>query len=445
MFKTSFFKNASILFSGSVISQLVSFAIIPILTRFYSPEEFGDLTLFTTIIMVVGAFLTMRYSLAIVLESDSTKAMNLVVLSFIINLSICIVLFLIIVLFKKQISDLFNINTNALWLYLIPPVCFVSGLIETITYWLNGKQQYKKISTNRMITSSLSGIYKLGHPFIKLFSGNGMIIGHTFGLLAGLFHALTSLISVSYRIRREDIQMSEIKGVARKYKNFAFYSTPAGLLNMLGNHIPVFLISVLIGSEMNGYFGNAYKLAYLPLGIVSYSIGQVFYERLSKLKERTAVSISFSFDIFKKMFSFALFPIAMLTVFGDLIVTHILGEKWQMTGTFVQILLPFYFALYLNSPFAAAFEVFGKQKSEMFFSLLFLVTNTASLLIGYFVFNGIVSAIMFFAISGFISRFFMTRYLFKLIGRNITLDYLKGSVIFGITIGILWLIKYLLF
>ena len=79
----SFIKNVAKLTAGTTVSQILNIALMPIITRMFLPEAFGDLAVFTSITIMLGSIITLRYELAIVLPKEESKAVNL--------LSLCLI------------------------------------------------------------------------------------------------------------------------------------------------------------------------------------------------------------------------------------------------------------------------------------------------------------------------------------------------------------------
>ena len=77
--KSLFRKNFFTLFKGSFISQLIPLAISPFLTRLYTPEDFGVLSLFVAITSILGSVINGRYEQALMLVNDKRK-INLITL-----------------------------------------------------------------------------------------------------------------------------------------------------------------------------------------------------------------------------------------------------------------------------------------------------------------------------------------------------------------------------
>ena len=50
----SFFRSIATLMSGTIIAQVISFAISPLMTRLYSEEQIGEYTLLLTAVTMFG-------------------------------------------------------------------------------------------------------------------------------------------------------------------------------------------------------------------------------------------------------------------------------------------------------------------------------------------------------------------------------------------------------
>jgi len=79
--KQSFTKAVLTLITGSSIAQLVSFAVSPLLTRLYAPEDFGVFQIFSSISGIAGVIATGRLEMAIMLPKERQNAINIFILS----------------------------------------------------------------------------------------------------------------------------------------------------------------------------------------------------------------------------------------------------------------------------------------------------------------------------------------------------------------------------
>jgi O-antigen/teichoic acid export membrane protein len=114
--KSEFTRNVLTLMTGTTIAQAIPIAISPILTRIYTPEDFGIFALFIAISSIVGSIVNGRYELAIMLPKKDEDAINILVLGLIITSFISLLLLILIILFN---DDLVIFNTGSSFFYWI--------------------------------------------------------------------------------------------------------------------------------------------------------------------------------------------------------------------------------------------------------------------------------------------------------------------------------------
>src|ERR1700738_4276204 len=73
-----FLRNVAIMLTGSVAGQLVSVLLSPILTRIYSPQQFGILSVYMAILTMLVVVASLRYEIALTLATSEEEAINLV-------------------------------------------------------------------------------------------------------------------------------------------------------------------------------------------------------------------------------------------------------------------------------------------------------------------------------------------------------------------------------
>src|SRR5690554_3967234 len=86
----TFYKNIAIVASGNITARLITILLTPVITRLYSPADYGIYNVFMSVIGITGALATLRYSVTIPVARDEKLADNLLKLCFIITLSISI-------------------------------------------------------------------------------------------------------------------------------------------------------------------------------------------------------------------------------------------------------------------------------------------------------------------------------------------------------------------
>ena len=68
--QSEFSRNVLTLVTGTTLAQAIPVLISPILTRLYSPEDFGVYAIYFSVLMITSVVATGKYEMAIVLPKD---------------------------------------------------------------------------------------------------------------------------------------------------------------------------------------------------------------------------------------------------------------------------------------------------------------------------------------------------------------------------------------
>jgi lipopolysaccharide exporter len=427
LFKTDFFKSAGTLFSGSLIAQAVSFGALYFLADLYDPYQFGTLETFVKLASIGTVVSGLRYELGIVAVDQEKEAQEITRLSLCLTFIFSFGLFIIMLLFKQPIADLLKIESPST-LYFVPLAIIMMGSTETLVLWGNRIKKYKEISANRIAGSASGTVYKLLHPSLEI-AGNGLIIGQLLSALVALIH-----IAIKFPVKIFATSRDQLVALVKKHKSFAIYSTPGALLNVLATSMPFFMLAAFDGQGATGHLGMAYKLTYLPMSMVGMALGQVFFERNARLKKDKTETAAISHQLFNTMFWTALIPVVILSVWADELVPYFLGAKWTEAGIFIQLTIPFYFAMYLTTSFSSAFVTYDKLKVQLVYNLCFLLITSGALYAAYSLGLSTRVALAWFCIAGVILRIGILNYFFYLFGKNLITKTIFAILITGILI-----------
>ena len=379
----SFVANVLTLMTGTTIAQAIPIAIAPILTRIYTPEDFGILALYMAIVSMIAIISTGRYELAVMLPEKDEDAFNIVALSIGIAFFISMITLIVIWLFNAKIIKLLGSTEISNWLYFIPISIFLTGIYQAFNYWLNRKKHYKSLAISRISKSVTTGSANLWFGFSGF--GAGGLIG---GSLIGQGIATTFL---SWQIWRDDydkkqfISKKKMRENAGKYKDFPKINSFHALIDVLQSSGVILLISTFFGVLILGYYSFTIRILKTPLGLIGSSVSQVFYRKatetynsngdLQLLIKKTIIRLSLiALPIFVLLFFFA--PDIFSLVFG---------KKWREAGVYAQILTPWIFLNFIVSPISQIPIIVKKQKAIFFISLIGNSLIILSILFGVYI------------------------------------------------------------
>ena len=130
--KSEFSSNVLTLMTGTTIAQAIPIAISPILTRIYTPEDFGMFALYMSMATIISVIATGRYELAIILPEKDEDAINIMMLSIGITFLVSLITLLIIFIFNAQITLLFGNPNISQWLYFVPLTIVLTGVYQAL-------------------------------------------------------------------------------------------------------------------------------------------------------------------------------------------------------------------------------------------------------------------------------------------------------------------------
>lgn len=372
-------RNSARLLSANIVAQAIGLLVYPILTRIYSPDDFGLLNLFLSIGGVLVLLSTADYQNAIVLPKQDKSARAIVQVCIALLLSM-VVLLLLTIPFSRPIASLFKAPDLARWWWLMPLYVLALGGWQIVRNYLLRHKAFNDLSGYQYSQSLLSTGGKLVFGATGFLSG-GLITASVLGPL------LSFCISISVAWKKVFHKLLHIdKGQctleARNYHNFPRYSLPRTIVNYLSGNLPVLMLTPVFGLTEMGFFGLALTLSFIPINMIVQSIYQVLYQRTAQLvNDRQRIGrLLFAYAaqsaiVLVPFFAVLYFVLPWLTGW-------LLGTEWCVSGEYIRLMLPWLLMTGIVSPISFLTDVFAKQKQLFVIELLYLFARIGALALG---------------------------------------------------------------
>lgn len=354
------------LVKGSLLAQIIIICTSPITTRLYTPEEFGVYSLLLTVVTIAGPIICGKFETALVTENEKESIYATFTLSIIFNIFISIgtiFLYIIYLLFRSE-------TINFLHLLVLFLILLLTGLSNILISFNTRFQNYKLISSVYLLrtgfqnsTLILFGLLKLGIM--------GMIVSQLIGVIVGV-EKLSRKVNVK---RVLQVNSGMLKKVFIKNKDLLLYTVPAQLINSTSYSILNFFISALYGNVIFGFYSLSFRILGIPLTIVSQNVSKVFFQK--------AVDEKRDFGTFNNSLKSTTLLLICLAVpmtlffifFGQVIFEVVFGKGWAISGEFVQYLAVMFGIRLIVSSLTPAFLIAKKQRLELWFQSVFLMTS----------------------------------------------------------------------
>ncbi len=392
---STYIKQIATLMSGTLFSQAIMLLIIPVLTRIYTPAEFGVYSLFFSVAMIVGLVSSLKYDQAIMLPKSDKDANALMFLSLAITLLVSILLLLIIVLFYPFWMEHFSKLRG--YIYFIPLSVLIIGFLQVFNAYSTRNELYKKSMLSQMINATTTvSTQSVGR---YLFGLNTLIGGKILGDLFALIFLIYSHIKAN-TIHLNALSKRRLVLNLKKYDDFPKYQSLTVFINTLSQNVPVILFMSLFSAEVAGFYSLMVRALQTPVLLVGGSTREVFYQKASKLY---AEGRNF-YELYKKttltLIKLFIVPLIMIALFGEEIFSFIFGEKWVVSGEIARVSIFWFLFAFINPPSTVSYNILGLQKIQLRFQLVLIVLRVLAIYGGYYFYDSFMASIIFYAIVG---------------------------------------------
>ena len=375
-----FFRGALMIVLGTGAAQLITVLSQPIVTRLYTPSDFGVLSVATSILSVLVSITCLRYEFAIPLPADNVEAANVVGLSLIVNVAMSLLTVVAVLLFGDWVLGLFHAEALRPYILLFALAQLGGGVTSTFINWAVRAKDYSGIAVNQLYQSITLVAVQIGFGLIR-FGAPGLVLGAVAGNVAGS----SRLARASYRAEPEAFRKITVEGMrtaAIRYRRFPIFSSGSALLGSVGLRAPLLLLVAFYGTGVGGQYALAERLLYLPLTLVAGGVGHVFIAQAARLAREES-------DALRKLFirttgilaALALGPAILIAILSPILFVPIFGTQWDQSGRFVATLVPMFYLAFVVTSTGDILYILERQRLHLVREILRLSGLGGSVLV----------------------------------------------------------------
>jgi len=379
--RSTFARNVITLMTGTTLAQAIPVIISPVLTRMYSPEEFGVFAFYLALVSVLAVLATGRYELAILVPREEREAAAVTVLA----LGVCsvasVLLFIVVGLFGPEVAALFNMQGHYQVLYWVPLSVFLMAAYQGLNYWCNRHSYYRQMSMARMSQS-------LGMSAAQVGAGStgagafGLVGGALIGHFSAFFFLLVHVLRRD-RERFRGLDVATLVSTARRFVDFPKFLIAAHSLNMASFQAPIIFLGAIFGSVVSGFFMLTQRVIGAPMSIVAGAIGDVFRQEASRCYLENGECKAVYVKTFKRLLILAVLAFPVFFVIAPDVFAMVFGQDWRVSGDYARILTPMFFMQFITSPLSSMFVLAQKQRMDLVWQFFLFVSVTSSFLLAY--------------------------------------------------------------
>ena len=341
-----FARGVMTLVLGTGLAQVIVIATSPILTRLYSPSDYGIFAVAASIISILITITCLRYEYAIPLPKDEDTAANVLALSLLAHAVMCVAAGALLWLIAPWLFAPFGATVLVPFVWVISLAQIGGGIVSALTNWAVRTKTYSDIAGSRLMQSVTLVAVQAGLGAAGAGSV-GLLVGDAAGRISGSSGLVLS-VRRSHPSAFRRVSRAGINAAARRYRRFPILSTGSALLTSLSLQVPLLLLVSLYGTETGGQFVLAARVCAIPLTLIADAVGQVFVaESAGLVRDNPAQLRGLYSRTTRTLATAALGPALLGMLLAPLLVGPVFGAEWAQAGLFVAVLIPSFYVAFV--------------------------------------------------------------------------------------------------
>ncbi len=404
---SSLARNSALVAKGIFGGQIITLAFTPMLTRLYEPEAFGVFAAFIALLNLITPLSSLGYANAIVMARTQDAALAVARLSLLCGILVAFLTTTFVFMFNSQLLSWIGIGTAPGLLYLAPASLLVMALISIANQLAIREGLYKDRAAANIGSTMLMNIGKLSGGFL---APSGLML-----IIVSLLGSSLYCLMLFKRLARQDAlkakrwwETSDIRAVAREYRQFAFYRMPLGVIVAASVGLPIILLTKLFGSESAGQYSIIAVVLSGPALLIGQSVSEAFLPEITRMlhKDRArAAGMVWRATMAMCAIAAPLFGIIVLG--GSAVFPFVMGPEWGKAGEFSSWVAIDLAGALISRPAIASIPALNKQGHWLIIQIVITALLVSAFYLGAELGDDVM-AIKIFSIFNFIGYLALT-------------------------------------
>ncbi len=365
-------RKVSILLLGSVLAQALPLCALPLLSRLYSPDLFGQFGIFMAASSILASLANLKYDHGVLLARNAVVAFHVFALCFICTATLAGLLGLVILSAPDAwfASKWFAVDRSyAAWL---PVTLLLAGLSQALTSMLFRGEQFAVVAKVRIGQALISTVTSLVLGF-WMPTGMALVASSISGQVLGIVILLLQRDRCKPFIT--PLRWSLLVRSAVLYQRFPIFTAPSDMLNSLGANLPMLFIGSTYGLVTAGAFTLAQRTLGMPLMLIGSAFSDAYRQSSVKSLNLEGCYWNITVHTLRTLCLIAFMPAIASVIFAPLLFPLIFGAQWALTGVVVQMLTLPYFLRLVVSPLTYNYYLANRHSEDLILQCLSFVAT----------------------------------------------------------------------
>jgi len=333
--QTALRKNVIVLFLGTVLGQALPLLASPILTRLFTPGQFGTLGVFSAISMSLIPMATLRYEFALLLARSEEEVADAIASIATTILAATLIAFALVAVLP--FDRLFQDTGFEQLKFLLPIALLCISVYQLLVYEATRQARFEPVARTKLVQGAAAPGTQIALGLAGAGS-LGLVIGFLVGQAAGSLLLTRRLILPQLAAIRA-VTRERIVAFLRRHVRFPLLSSWSGMLQEAGNnYLAIVLVTILYGPHIGGFLFLADRIVGRPLLIVTTSMLQASASEFSVMVGNRVGDIERHFKrVVGVQFLMAIAWCGAVALLMPFVVTPLFGESWTAAIPYIQL------------------------------------------------------------------------------------------------------------
>lgn len=353
--------------TGTLIAQIMSFFLLPLVTRIYTPEEYGKLSLFLALSLVLIPIGTLKFDVILVVLETEKEAKDLLTIGILTSTVISIISGPAIYIYLRLFGNVSNSNALVQSL-LFSSLLLIQCLNVLFTQGLLRLKKDSRIAYSSILQNGSIGLLQIGLGKLKP-TGEILISSFILGKILGL-GPLVNFVKTLLLNQQSNVR--DLFNTFTKHKKNGILVLSGTLMNATSVGLPTLVTGIFFGIHYSGIVAVSLAILNVPITFIGGAVGSVLISEVSSIKRDfpgDEFKVKLVTKTFQKILFFSSFVFILCSIFlGPFVFGLFLGNNWKEASRLViWIAIPIGIN-FLWQPFSNLLYTNGRWKEYLHFS-----------------------------------------------------------------------------
>ena len=372
----SYLKSIFNLASGTSLSQMITVASMLVLSRLYSPADFGEYATFAASAGMISIFATARLENLILSLKDDCEA--LLVRDAMLGLALLmgIVSMLSMLLIWTLKPGFINLTLAILFPFYI----YILSVYQSSYFCLNRDGKEIIMSKGLVIGAISQSVFAIAFGVFFKFPG---------ALICSLF--IGQLINLAYTLRvgklilmtSWEATFRNIRKVLSDHYTYPLYLIPSSLLQRFSSQAYIIIVSQVFGVSNAGQLNLYQRTISTPMRVIGKAIADTFKRyAASSLKSQGECRSLYLITLFGAL-TLSLPVFIVLNFYGIYFFEYVFGSQWATAGEYAKTLSWVFLFSFSVYPISNLILIGGFPRYHLFIQIYLSMATVVALYIGW--------------------------------------------------------------